>query len=124
MALADIVLNDGQGTPVAHTFTYVSTVGNRVIRADFAAPVEQPIKLSIAHQDQKIAGAPAKSHLARIDLTLLDADGVTPHTANVRMMVDVPNAILSDALADDMAAYFRNWLTSANMRALLRGSVF
>lgn len=124
MALADITINDGQTTPVAHVFTYVNTTGTRVIRSDFAASPESPLMLTISHQDTKISGASGKSHLFRIDRTVMDADGVTPYKANVRLVADVPHAVLSDALADDLAAYIRNWATSANLRALLRGSVF
>lgn len=123
MALADIIINDGQGTPVAHTFTYVQTSGNRIIRSDMSATPEAPLQLTMAHSDTTVSGAKAKSHLFRIDKTVLDGDGVTPYKANARFCVDVPNAIHSDALADDFAAFLRNWATSANVRAFLRGSV-
>lgn len=123
MALNDITLADGQGTPQNHVFTYVSTQGNRVVRSELAAPAEQPLLLSFAHSTAKIAGKSAKSHLMRIDKTLLDSDGVTPSTANIRLVADVADCIQSDALADDLAAFIRNWATSANVRAWLKGSV-
>mgnify|MGYP001043918020 FL=1 len=123
MALADIILNDGQGTPVAHTFTYISNVNGRTVRTDMAASAETPLIMTHAHQDGKRAGVVVKSHLFRIDKTLLDADGVTAHVANVRVMCDVPVPISSDALADDLAAFIRNWITSANFRAFIKGSV-
>lgn len=123
MALADIVLNDGQATPVAHTFTYIATSGNRVQRSDFSASAEAPLKMTHAHSETKLSGAAAKSHLFRIDCTVLDADGITPYTANVRVCCDVPNAVLSDTLADNLAAYVRNWISSSNFRAFLKGSV-
>lgn len=123
MALADITLNDGQGTPVAHTFAYVSAINNRVIRSELAAPAETPRTLTMAHSESKKGGVTVKSHLLRFDVTLLDTDGITPYTANIRVMADVPSRILSDALADDFAAYVRNYLSSANARAWLKGSV-
>lgn len=123
MALADITLNDGQGTPVAHTFSFIQNVNGRVVRSDLTATPETPLLMTQGHQDSKRQGVPVKSHLYRIDKTILDGDGVTPHTANIRMMADVPNPIHSDALADDLAAFIRNWATSANVRAWLRGSV-
>lgn len=123
MALADITLNDGQSTPVAHTFTYVSTQNNRVIRSDFAASPETPLTLSMAHSEAKKSGVTVKSHLLRVDKTVLDTDGITPHLTNIRLMADVPNPVLSDELADDLAAYIRNWATGANIRAWLKGSV-
>lgn len=123
MALNDITLADGQVSPVNHVFTYVSTQGNRVIRSELAAPAEEPLLLSFAHSTTKIGGNSGKSHLMRIDSTLLDSDGVTPCVANIRLVADIPDRILSDALADDLAAYVRNWATSANVRAWLKGSV-
>lgn len=124
MALDDITLNDGQGTPVAHTFEYTGTQNNRVIRTDMSAPLEEPLTLTVAHSDTKIAGASAKSHLVRFDKTKLDADGVTGHKANFRFMFDCPNAILTDALAEDFAAFGRNFCTAENIKALARGSVY
>ena len=123
MALADIILNDGQGTPVAHTFTYISNVNGRTIRSDMAASAETPLQMTHAHQDGKRSGVVVKSHLFRIDKTVMDADGVTPHTANIRVMCDIPVSISSDSLADDLAAFVRNWITSATFRAFIKGSV-
>lgn len=123
MALADIVLNDGQGTPVAHTFAFTQSVNNRIIRADMAAAPEAPLTMTHAHSEQTRNGVKVKSHLFRIDKGILDGDGVTTHTANIRLMCDVPNPILSDALADDLAAFIRNWATSANVRLWVKGSV-
>lgn len=123
MALADITIADGQGTPVSHVFTYVLSQGNRVVRSDMSAAPEAPLTLTMAHNDTVIMGAKAKSHLWRIDKTALDQDNITAFRANVRICCDVPNAIHSDALADDLAAFVRNWATSVNFRAFLRGSV-
>jgi len=123
MALADITLNDGQGTPVAHVFTYISTSGNRTIRSDMSADPETPLLLTFAHSPTTIGGKAGKSHLIRFDRTELDADGVTPLKANVRIVLEVPSAILSDALVDDFMAYVRNWATQANGRTFARDSV-
>lgn len=123
MALADITLNDGQGTPVAHVFTYTATKDGRVIRTDMAAPTEEPLQMTYAHSERKVSGTTVKSHLVRFDKTKLDGDGITPHTANIRLMCDMPNPVLTDAQADDFAAFIRNWATAENVRAWLRGSV-
>lgn len=123
MALADITLNDGQGTPVAHTFTYVGMQGTKVIRRDFAAAPEAPLQMTHGHQSATKSGVGIDSHLLRIDKTTLDSDGITPYVANIRLMADIPRSILSDALADDLAAYIRNWASSVNVRAWLKGSV-
>lgn len=123
MALADITLADGAASPVSHVFTYVGTQNGRVVRVDMSADAEQPLSLTHGHMSKKVGGKTVQSHLLRVDSTVLDADGVTPHIANIRLMCDVPNPILSDALADNLAAFIRNWATSANVRAWLRGSV-
>lgn len=123
MALADIVLNDGQAVPVAHTFAYVATVDGRTIRSDFAADAETPLTLTHSHRSAVKGAVTTKSHLLRFDISVLDADGVTVHKANIRIMADVPNPIASDALAADMAAYVRNWATENNVKAWVKGSV-
>lgn len=123
MALADITLNDGQGTPVAHTFTYVGQQNGRVIRVDMSAAAETPWNLTMGHMAKKVANKNVRSHLIRFDITVLDSDGITPYTANIRVMADIPDPIRSDALADDLAALVRNWATSANVRAWAKDSV-
>lgn len=123
MALNDITLADGQGTPVNHTFTYVSNVGNRVVRSDLNQTAETPLTLSVAHSSSKKNGVQVDSHLARVDLTILDSDGVTPFGVNIRVMADIPAKVASNALADDLAAYIRNFLTSARARTWIKGGV-
>lgn len=123
MALADITLADGQSTPENHTFTYIGLTNGRTIRSDMAASAEEPLSMTHGHMSKKVNGKNVRSHLLRIDTTKLDADGVTPYQANIRLMADVPDPIRSDALADDLAAYIRNWATSANVRAWLKDSV-
>jgi hypothetical protein len=122
MALADITLADGQSTPVNHTFTYISSVDNKVVRSWLTASPEEPLILTFGHMVRKFGTYAGKGHLARFDLTKLDADNVTQHTANIRVMADIPDRILSDALAKDMAAYTRNLLTEAFFLAFVRGS--
>lgn len=125
MALADVTLADGQSTPVNHVFSYVGTTnGSRVVRANLSATPEAPEHLSIDHKTVTKGGIQIDSHLVRVDLTVLDTDDAqTPYALNGRMMFDVPRRILSDAVADNLAAFLRNFATSANIRALLRGSV-
>lgn len=123
MALDNVVINDGQSTPVAHTFTYVGTVNNRVVRKDLAADPETPLVMTTAHTESRRAGRVVDSHLQRFDKTVLDADNVTGLPNNIRLMCDIDRAVFSDALADDFAAFIRNWATSANVRLWLRGAV-
>lgn len=123
MALADIILNDGQGTPVAHTFQFVTQQNGRVVRSDLSRSPELPLTLTHGHLTAKKGGITVDSHLLRVDDTVLDADGITARQTNIRLMADVPTSVYSDGLADDLAAFIRNWATSANVRAWLRKSV-
>lgn len=123
MALADITLADGKATPVNHVFTYVATTNGRVIRSDFSAPSEEPLQMTLAHNESKRGGVLVKSHLLKFDRSVLDSDGTTSHAVNIRMMADIPAPVLSDALAADLAAYVRNWATADNVKAWLKGSV-
>lgn len=123
MAYADITLNDGASTPVAHVYTAINQKNGRVLRSDFAAAAETPWTLTMGHNEQTRAGSKVKSHLIRFDITVLDADGITPRTANARICADVPIAIQSDQLADHFAALVRNYATSANFRAFFKDSV-
>lgn len=124
MALADITLNDGQGTPVAHTFEYVTTENGRVVRKDMTRTPDLPLTLTLGHQKAKRNGVAVDSHLVRFDDARMDADGVTVRYGNVRIMVDQDPQSYSDAVADDYAAFIRNFATSANFRSLMKGSVF
>lgn len=123
MALADITLNDGQGTPQAHTFTFVSSQNGKIVRSDLSRSPEIPLTMTHGHQTAVRKNVKTDSHLLRFDDAVLDADGVTAIVANIRIMADVPVSIYSDALADDFAAFIRNWASSANVRAWMRNSV-
>lgn len=123
MALADITIADGQSTPVNHTFAYVSSLDGKVIRSELAAPAEEPKTLTIGHREAKKSGVTTRSHMVRWDWTVLDDDNITPYIANIRMMFDIPNAVLSDGLAADLAAMVRNFCTGANIQALAKNSV-
>lgn len=124
MALADITLADGQGTPVNHTFAYVSSPSaGRVVRSELARDPDTPLTMSTAHNKVKRGGLEVGSHLQRFDWVEFHADGVTPLPFNARLASDMPVGAYTDARADDIAAFIRNWATSANVRAWLKGSV-
>lgn len=122
MALADVTLNDGQGTPVAHTFALVTITNGKTVRQDMARTPELPLSLTIGHTKTKVKGTQCDSHLIRFDESVLDGDGVTVRYANIRVMIDCDPGIYSDGLADNLAAYVRNCLSSANTRLIMRGS--
>lgn len=123
MALADIALADGQSSPVTHTFAYTTTDNGKVVRRDLSRDPSLPLSLSLGHTKTKIKGVQCDSHLFRVDDAVLDADNVTSRYANIRVMIDCDPAIYSDGLADDLAAFVRNYFTGANTRLLMKGSV-
>jgi len=123
MALADIILADGQGTPQNHTFTYISQVNNRVVRSDLAAVPETPLLLTLGHVETTKAGVKVGSHLWRVDASYLDADNVTVYSANIRVMMDFPLPVLTDARIDDLSAFVRNAMTQTFTRAWAKKSV-
>lgn len=123
MALSDITLADGQASPVNHVFTFVNSSNGRVLRSEISAPAEEPLIMTHAHSERKSGSVKITSHLLRIDKTILDSDGITAHTANIRVMCDIPTPISSDALAADLAAFIRNWATADNVKQWVKGSV-
>jgi len=124
MALADIVINDGQGSPVAHTFAYVSSdSAGRVIRKDMSRTPDLPLTLTIGHQKSKVAGVSVDSHLVKVDDSIMDSDGITVRRASIRVIIDCDPNIYTDGEADNLAAYMRNYFSSANCRLLMKGSV-
>lgn len=124
MALADITINDGQASPVAQTFSFVGTdKSGRVVRRNLARSPDLPQTLTIGHQSQKQNGVATDAHLWKLDDARMDADGVTVRYAGVTLTVRCDPNIYSDALADDQAAFVRNYFTAANMRLLMKGSV-
>lgn len=122
MALADITLADSKATPTNHVFAYVGTVNNRVIRKNLSAGVDTPETLTLAHQEATKSGNKIDSHLARIDWTLLDADG-TAHPQNIRVMCDIDRAVYDQADLEDKVTMLRNLITDAFMVSMAAGSV-
>lgn len=125
MALADLTINDGQGTPIAHVFTYIGTdQQGRILRKDFARSTDLPLTMVVGHKKSTAKGISVDSHLVRFDDARMDADGVTVRFGNCRIMIDCDPDIASDAIAADYAAFIRNFATEANIKLLMKGSVF
>lgn len=124
MALADISIADGQGSPVTHVFSYIgSDKQGRIVRKDLTRTPDLPLLLTIGHQTQRQAGVTVDAHLVKIADSRMDADGVTVRYADVAVTCRVDPDIYTDGLADDFAAYLRNFFSSANMRLIMKGAV-
>lgn len=123
MALADITLVDSQASPVSHVFSYVGTENGQVIRKNLTAAPDVPETLVIGHRKVKVAGVQVDSHLWKLTLTYLDADGITPRQMSARVIWDIDNQIYTDARVEDMAAMTLSALTEAFVKAVTKGSV-
>lgn len=124
MALADIVVNDSQATPVSHTFTfYAYDKQGRVVRQDLSRTPDLPLILTIGHKKIKVDGVMVDAHLVDLTNSIMDADGTTVRKVRYRTIAEIDPAIYSDALSDDMITMLHNVLTEAFTRSWARGSV-
>lgn len=123
MALEDIIAEDAESTPVSHTFTFLRTESGRVVRSDLDADPETPWLLTLGHNSRKVDGYVVQGHLARLDVAVLDADGVTVHPNNIRVVTELRNAVLTEQLCKNLRATLFNALTEAFFIAWCKGSV-
>lgn len=123
MALADITLADSKASPESHVFSYVTTENGQVIRKNLAKAPDLPETLVLAHRKVKVGGVLVDSHLWKLTLSALDADGVTTRYASARVIWDIDPKIYSDALVEDLATMTLNALTETFVKAVTKGSV-
>lgn len=124
MALADVTLADGKSTPTNHVFSFIGTTnGSRVVRKNLSAASEEPETLSIDHKTVTKGGVKIDSTLARIDVGVLDSDGLVTYPNSIRIVSEISQKVLSDELIKDLFALARNLITEANALALAKGSV-
>lgn len=123
MALADITLNDGAASPVAHTFAYVGTdPQGRVLRRDMSQSPETPLELAVGHREITEKGVKKDERSLRFTIHVADTDGVVypvPGTVTFR----VPRAVASDTLSKNFFAYIRNACTEARALVFFKGGV-
>lgn len=120
---SDLSVNDGQATPVAHTFSVTSTRPDGTDRIDQISTITEPNMLSIKHSTSGSAKTIITDrHLASAALTRKNAAGVA-QTVVVNFTIAVPrDTIITRALINDAVAYARNVLgTTAAMDKFLRG---
>lgn len=123
MSYAAITLTDSKATPVDHIFDFVVTQNNKVIRRNHSAPMEEPETLTMAHSTLKKGGHDLTSHMVRLDLVALDADGVTPRNAvSIRQVIEIDPRVYTDALLEDAVTMMADYCTEANMKLLVRGA--
>lgn len=123
MALADITLVDSQASPVSHVFAYVATENGQVLRKNLSSTPDLPETLIIGHRKVKVKGVEVDSHLWKLTLSYLDADGVTTRQMSVRAIWDIDPKIYTDARAEDLAAMTISGLTEAFVKSVCKGSV-
>lgn len=123
-AASNIVINDGQGTPVAHTFVPARKTGTKV---DWEERVT-PHTASGFYTISTSANAPSSGQVVRNKITLavpLEVyDSVTatytyPLTARASIDVLVPVGATSAQRAD-IYAYVKNLLAHATIQAMIK----
>lgn len=123
MALADIVVNDSQSTPVAHTYTFISYDKNgRVVRGDLSRTPDLPLTLTVGHKKIKKNGVLVDAHVVDLSNALIDADGITVRNITYRCTAEIDPAVYTDAISDDMITMLHNVMTEVFTRAWARGS--
>lgn len=122
MSLAsNIVLNDGQTTPVAHTFSATKVAPDGTERIDTATTIVEPSLFVIKHSPSGKGATVSDRHLCQLSLTKKDALGVS-QTLVTNLTVAVPrNVVITRAMINDHLAYVKNFIaTSTNVDAILR----
>lgn len=118
-AIATMTINDGQGTPVAHTFSPASQQGTRVTWADRSPTIPAGFR-TISHEfKEPTGGRTVYSHnLAFVVPVVATVDGVDTVTGYESATVVLncrPNSTLQNR--KDLMAYVANCLANANVKA-------
>lgn len=123
-AASDIVVNDGQSTPVAHTFSPARKDGGLVIYEE-RTTANSPrgfYTLGVSQTSPKAANAVIRTKLSfEVPIEVHDTNlDVYTYPSSMRFNIDVlmPKDISTDDRAD-MAAYIKNILTHATIQALI-----
>lgn len=89
-ANAAITLADN--TPTNHVYSIIgSSQANKMLRRNLTKSMETPEVLTISHQTTGKGASAVDRHLARLDVTKLDAgDGVTLATGSLHVVATVP----------------------------------
>jgi hypothetical protein len=102
-------------------FVRVSSDKQRVTYALDSATLSEPLTFQVAHT---MSPAPDGSnrHLFKCSVTKIDPNG-RPKTAIINFTVATPKTGIDREVLDDVIAFTKNFLTSANVGAVLRGEL-
>lgn len=118
MAFAnDVVIADS--VPANQTYSLISMNAGRSLRSNAARPVNEPAVLTISHESIKKTSKNHYRHLVRLDLTELDADGVTPYTGYVYCVIGCDDRVISESHLQDLVIQLKNFLSSGNVTKIL-----
>lgn len=119
---ASIVINDGQATPVAQTFSATSVAVDGTTRINVATTLVEPGLFTIKHSVSGKAPHQIDRHLVQFSTVKKDALGV-PYTLTGNLTLAWPReTVITRAMVNDQIAFIRNFLSvTANVDAIVRG---
>jgi hypothetical protein len=122
MALsATLSINDGQATPVAHSFSATSVEALGTTRIDTGTTIVEPGLMVIKHSSSGKSPNQLDRHLVQFTTVRKDALGI-PYTLTTNLTIAAPRqTVVTRAMINDHIAFVRNFLNvTANVDALLR----
>lgn len=114
-----IVLKNAAAANV--TFVRLTADNSKVDYADQAASLSLPNRLTIGHQMTSASNG-SDRHLIKIAKTVLDAES-RPCTGIINCTLSVPRLGITRANVDDLIAGLKEFFSTANVDALLRGEL-
>lgn len=118
-AIAALSINDGQTTPVAHTFNPVTTNGSEAKWADRSPSIPAGFR-TISHEVQGPAGSRTVNRITMgfyipVVATINGVDQVVRYNSAQVILNIAPDAVLQDR--KDLLAYVANSLDNASIKA-------
>lgn len=123
MALtSNVSINDGQATPVSHTFAATVVATDGTTRIDQVSTLVEPVLFVIKHSVSGKAPNLTDRTLVQFSTTKKDTLGVA-QVLNSNFTIAAPrNAVITRAMINDHIAFIKNFLSvTANVDAILRG---
>lgn len=121
MALDDITLVNAASANVVYKYTGVGK-NDAVLRKDFTRSLETPCVLSTSHATSGKGSSMVDRHLSRLDLTELDADGVSTYVGSLYVVAVAPRRIIdADMMWDLYKQLTSRFATQAAFAAWLQG---
>lgn len=119
MASPSITLNDGQATPVSHTFLLQAQDLKLAKYIEEDASLAKPLGIEINHDIKPGGSAGTDRHMVKVFQTVEDSNGLTA-TPAISMQLSIPrNTGVSAAVIDNLVAYLTNYVATSGYVAKL-----